>query len=43
METKDLESYYPGYDEYLEQKKEENTEEDVDNYVDEMRLRESEN
>ena len=43
METKDLESYYPGYDEYLEQKEEENTEEDVDNYVDEMRLRESEN
>lgn len=43
METKDLESYYPGYDEYLEQKKEENIEENVDNYVDEMRLRESEN
>lgn len=39
METKDLESYYPGYDEYLEQKEEEN----IDNYVDEMRLRESEN
>lgn len=43
METKDLESYYSGYDEYLEQKEEENIEEDVDNYVDEMRLRESEN
>lgn len=43
METKDLESYYPGYDECLEPKEEENTEEDVDNYVDEMRLRESEN
>lgn len=43
METKDLESYCPGYDEYLEQKEEENIEEDVDNYVDEMRLRESEN
>jgi hypothetical protein len=43
METKNLESYYPGYDEYLKPKEEENTEEDVDNYVDEMRLRESEN
>lgn len=43
METKNLESYYPGCDEYLEPKEEENTEEDVDNYVDEMRLRESEN
>lgn len=43
METKNLESYYPGYDEYLEPKEEENAEEDVDNYVDEMRLRESEN
>ena len=43
METKDLESYYPGYDEYLELKEEENTEEDADNYVDEMRSRESEN
>ena len=43
METRDLESYYPGYDEHPEQKEEENIEEDVDNYVDEMRLRESEN
>ncbi len=43
METKDLESYYPGYDKYLEPKEKENIEEDVDNYVDEMRLRESEN
>ena len=43
METKDLESYQPGYDEYLESKQKENIEEDVDNYVDEMRLRESEN
>lgn len=43
METKDLESYYPGYDEYLESKEKENIEEDVDNYVDEMRLRKSEN
>ena len=43
METRDLESYYPGYDEYLEQKEEENIEEDVDKYVDEMRLRENEN
>ena len=43
METKDLESYYPGYDEYLEPKEKENIEEDVDNCDDEMRLRESEN
>ncbi len=43
METKDLESYYPGYDEYLEPKEKEIIEEDADNYVDEMRLRESEN
>ncbi len=42
METKDLESYYPGYDEYLEPKKKEIIEEDIDTIVDEMRLIESE-
>lgn len=42
METRDLNSYYPGYDEYLEPKKVENIEEDIDTIVDEMRLIESE-
>ena len=42
METRDLDSYYLGYDEYLELKKVENIEEDIDTIVDEMRLIESE-
>ena len=40
IDTTDLSSYYPGYDNYCEPKEETNIDERIDDIVDEIKLKE---
>lgn len=41
IDTTDLSSYYPGYDEYCEPIEEKTVEDNIDDIVDELRIKES--
>ena len=40
IDTTDLSSYYPGYDDYCEPKKEKDLDEIIDDIIDELKLKE---